>query len=132
MWADSSDKVPLEIKDDAAEKTLFRCVQKPEESNDSFLARSNLAWSEFAIILAKEPGAKLEELQACTTLRGSQAEDTKCVLIKIGAENGGVLMIKCVTAAVGMLGASFFQDYTGEKKQKPKLKIYDHSAFIAK
>ena len=85
-----------------------------------------------SIILAKESGTKLEELQAYTTLRGSQAEDTKCVLIKIGAEDGGVLMIKCVTAAVGMLGAGFFQDYTGGKKQKPKLKIYDHNAVIAK
>ena len=80
-----------------------------------------------SIILAKESGTKLEEMQAYTTLRGSQAEDTKCVLIKIGAEDGGVLMI-----AVGMLGAGFFQDYTGGKKQKPKLKIYDHNSFIAK
>ena len=36
LWADSSDKVPLEMQYDAAEKAFFRCVQKPE-SNDSFL-----------------------------------------------------------------------------------------------
>ena len=121
-------QVPLEKKYEAAERALFRSIQKTDESNDSFLARTDVAWSE---LLSQQPQMKLEELQAYITLRGSQlgSEDKKRVLIEAGAENGGVLTMQKVTAAIRLLGAGFFQDYTGAKKTK--LKTYDQTAFVA-
>ena len=64
-------------------------------------------------------------------LRGSRlsAEDKKRVLIDSGADSGGTLEMSRVTAAVRMLGAGFFQEMTGLKKEK-SLKVYDSSAFI--
>ena len=121
-------QVPLEKKYEAAERALFRSIQKTDESNDSFLARTDVAWAE---LLSQQPQMKLEELQAYITLRGSQlsAEDKKRVLIEAGAENGGVLTMAKVTAAIRLLGAGFFQDYTGSKKTK--LRTYDQTAFVA-
>ena len=43
-------KVSLEKKYDIVEKALYRCTQKQDESNDSFLARCDVAWIE---LLAK-------------------------------------------------------------------------------
>ena len=39
-------KVNLEKKYDIVERALFRCLQKQDESNDSFLARCDVVWSE--------------------------------------------------------------------------------------
>ena len=120
-------QVPLEKKYEAAERALFRSVQKTDESNDSYLARTDVAWAE---LLSQQPQMKLEEMQAYITLRGSQlgVEDKKRVLIEAGAENGGVLTMQKVTAAIRLLGAGFFQEYTGSKKTK--LKTYDQTAFV--
>ena len=52
-------KVNLEKKYDIVERALFRCIQKPDESNDSFLARCDIVWSE---LLAKQ--VKLDEIQS--------------------------------------------------------------------
>ena len=73
---------------------------------------------------------KLEELQAYVVLRGSllSAEDKKRVLVEAGAEAGSELTMARVSAAVRMLGAGFFQEYTGGKRTK--LKTYDQEAFI--
>ena len=43
-------KVGLEKKYESVEKALFRCLQKSDESNDSFLARTDIYWTE---LLAK-------------------------------------------------------------------------------
>lgn len=119
-------QVPLEKRYEAAEKALFRCSQRSDESNDSYLARTDVAWSEF---LAQDPPMSLQDLQAYVTLRGSllSTDDKKRVLIEAGAETGGNLTTKRVTAAIRMLGAGFFQEYTGAKKTR--LKTYDQSAF---
>ena len=45
-------KVGLERKYESVEKALFRCIQKNDESNDSFLARSDIYWTE---LLSKRP-----------------------------------------------------------------------------
>lgn len=65
-------QIPLERRYEAAEKALFRCTQRQDETNDSFLARADVLWQE---LLLKD--VKLEELQAYITLRGSNlsAED---------------------------------------------------------
>ena len=36
----------LERKYESVEKALFKCVQRQDESNDSFLARCDVNWSE--------------------------------------------------------------------------------------
>ena len=118
-------QIPLERRYEFAERALFRCIQNNDESNDSYLARADVAWTE---VIAR--GVKLEELQAYVVLRGSllNAEDKKRVLIEAGAEAGQELTMAKVSAAVRMLGAGFFQDYTGGKKTKRK--TYDQTAFL--
>lgn len=39
-------QVPLEKRYEAAEKALFRCSQRSDESNDSYLARTDVAWAD--------------------------------------------------------------------------------------
>ena len=119
-------KVPLEKRFDAAEKALFRCAQRPDESNDSYLARADVLWSE---LISKN--MSLSELRAYVVLRGSQlpGEDKKRVLVESGAENDAQLTLDRVSKAIRMLGAGFFQEYAGLRKQK--LKTYDHEVMMA-
>lgn len=42
-------QVSLEQKFDIVEKALFRCREKPDESADSYLARSEVAWTELLV-----------------------------------------------------------------------------------
>ena len=67
-------QIPLEKKYQCAERALFHCIQKQDESNDSFLARADILWTE---LISKQ--IKLEELQSYIVLRGSglSAEDKK-------------------------------------------------------
>ena len=72
-------KVALEKRFETVERALFQCTQKPDESNDSFLARADIMWS---ALLAKN--LTLKEIQAYIVLRGSQlsGEDKKRVLVE--------------------------------------------------
>lgn len=121
----SFGQVPLERKFELAERALFKCQQKGDESSDSYLSRCDVVWSE---LLARN--MKLEELQAFIMLRGSRltAEDKKRVIVDSGGETSRVLEMSKVTSAVRMLGSGFFQDMTGYKRDR-SLKIYDQSAF---
>ena len=115
----------LEKRYESAEKALFRCLQRTDESNDSYLARADIHWSE---LLAKK--TTLEEIQAYVVLRGSQlsAEDKKRVLLECDVSDKGVLNMDRVTSAVRMLGAGFFQDMVGQKKIKGK--TYDSTILV--
>ena len=106
-------QIPLERKYEAAEKALYRLSQKSDETNDSYLARADVAWQE---LMTKE--IKLEDLQAYITLRGSglSGEDKKRVVIDSEASEDGRLTMKRVSAAIRMLGAGFFQEVTSGKK----------------
>ena len=42
-------QIGLEKKYEAAERALFRSTQKQDESNDSYLARTDVAWSELPL-----------------------------------------------------------------------------------
>ena len=119
-------KVPLEQRFDAAEKALFRCVQRQDESNDSYLARADVLWSE---LLAKN--MTLAELRAYIVLRGSllPSEDKKRVLVESGAEASSSLSLDRVSRAIRMLGAGFFQEYAGFRRQKGK--TYDQQVMLA-
>ena len=113
-------KVNLQRKYEAAERALFRCQQKPDESNDSFLARADILWTD---LIAQ--GMTLEELRAYVVLRGSSltSEDRKRAVIESDSAGSGKLSLDKVSQAVRMLGSTFFQDYTGQKKMKGK--VYD-------
>lgn len=123
----SFGQVELERRFEIPEKALYRCVQKPDETADSFLARADVAGSE---LLMKK--MSLAELQAYIILRGSRltGDDKKPVLVESGAEDSGKLKMSKVAAAVGMLGSSLFQEYAYGKKDK-SLRTYDHTAFVA-
>ena len=121
-------RVNLEQKFDLVEKALFRCVQKPDETSDSFLARCEVVWTEL-----HQKKVKLEEVQAFIILRGSRlgSEDKKRVLVESGVETpGSELEMSKVAAAIRMLGSSFFQEFTAGKKEK-SMRTYDHHAFGA-
>lgn len=113
-------RVDLEKKYDIIERALFKCIQKQDESNDSYLARADVLWTE---LLAKQ--LELRELRAYIVLRGSQLspDDRKRVIIESNAEEGGTLDMERVSRAVRMLGSSFFHDVTGQKRNKGK--VYD-------
>ena len=120
-------QVPLERKFELAEKALYKCIQKGDEASDSYLTRCEVVWTE---LLARN--VKLEELQAYIMLRGSRLnpDDKKRVIVDAGAESGGSLEMARVTAAVRMLGSTFFQEMSGVRREKT-LKVYDHQAFLA-
>eukprot|EP00435_Cladocopium_sp_Y103_P044369 s247_g12.t1 len=117
--------IPLEKKFELVEKALFRGTQKSDETSDSYLSRVDVLWTE---LLSK--GVKLEEIQSYIILRGSRlnSEDKKRVIVESGAEKGGVLDLTRVRAAIRMVGSGFFQEMTGNKKDK-SLRTYDHTAF---
>ena len=119
-------QVPLENRYELAEKALFRCQQKVDESGDSYIARVDVVWTE---LLAKS--LSLDQLMAYVLLRGSRlsAEDKKRVLVESGAEGTSkTLEWSKVVAAIRMLSSNFFQEYTGGKREKSQ-KTYDHMAF---
>lgn len=119
-------QIPLEQKFELAEKALYRCNQKADETADSYLQRCDVLWTE---LLARK--VKLEELQAYILLRGSRLtpDDRKRIIVESGAEAGGVLEIKKVSAAIRMLGSGFFGELAGQKKDR-SLKVYDQHAFM--
>ena len=119
-------QIPLEQKFELAEKALYQCNQKVDETADSYLQRCDVLWTE---LLARK--VKLEELQAYILLRGSRLtpDDRKRIIVESGAEAGGVLEIKKVSAAIRMLGSGFFHDFSGQKKDR-NLKVYDQHAFM--
>ncbi len=119
-------QVPLEQRFKLVEKGLYRSQQKSDESADSYLARLDVTWTE---LMTK--GISLEEIQSYVVLRGSKlaAEDKKRVIVESGGETSGQLSRK-VTAAIRMIGSNFFQEMTGNRRDK-SLKVYDSQTFVA-
>ena len=93
----------------------FETSQKTDESNDSYLARSDVLWS------------RLEDLQAYIVLRGSLLTSEEKKKVILDSEVDGKLTVKRVTQAIRTLGASFFMDITNQKKHS-RTKIYDQTA----
>ena len=108
------------------EKALFRCTQRGDETNDSYLARTDIYWTE---LLSKK--TSLEEIQAYVVLRGSllSQEDKKKVILESDAAGKGVLAIDKVNQSVRMLGSGFFHEMVGLKKSKGK--VYDATALFS-
>ena len=111
------------LKYESVEKALFRCIQKSDESNDSFLARTDIYWTE---LLAKK--TSLEEIRAYVVLRGSllTQDDKKRVILESDASGSGQLDMTKVNQSVRMLGSGLFHEMTGVKESRGK--TYDASA----
>ena len=105
---------------------LFRCIQKPGESNDSFLARCDVVWSE---LLAKQ--VKLDEIQSYIIPRGPRlsTDDKKRVIVESESSSSGVLNMEKVNQSVRMLGTSFLNEMIGQKANKGK--IYESQTMLA-
>ena len=119
--------IDLEQRYEYAERALYKCAQKSDESADSYLARADIMWTEL-----NSKKLQLSDLQAYVTLRGSvlSAEDKKRVLLDADAANNGQLTVSKVSAAIRMLGAGFFQEMTTGRRIN-KAKIYDQSTLVA-
>ena len=110
-------RIPLEKQFDEAEQALYHCQQRSDESNDSYLARTEILWSR---LLARK--MSLEELQAIIVLRGSSLapEDKKRVILESDRDSAGKLTNQKVSEAIRLLGATFFMDMTGARmKMQP-------------
>ena len=83
-------KVNLERKYEIVERALFKCTQRQDETNDSYLARSDVVWTE---LLSK--GIDIAEVQ-----RTSFYEDP-CWALKI--ENGWSLKAKLRSPVLWLL-----------------------------
>ena len=118
-------KVNLEKKYEIVERALFKCVQRQDETNDSFLARCDVVWSEL-----KAKQIDLDAVHAYIVLRGSllSTEDKKRVIVECESAKDGTLTVEKVSQSVRMLGTAFFNEMIGQKKSKGK--IYDNTAFV--
>ena len=72
------------------ERALFKCVQRQDESNDSFLAKCDVVWTEL-----KPKKIDLEQVHAYIVLRGSllSTEDKKRVILERESAASGALTI---------------------------------------
>jgi hypothetical protein len=113
-------RISLERQHEEAEQALYNTVQLRDGSNDSYLARSDIAWSKF---LAQK--LSMSDLQAFVLLRGSTLtpEEKKKVILEADNSLEGKLTVKRVADAVRILGATFFQEMTGQKVTS-KSKVY--------
>ena len=120
-------RIALEKQYEEAEIALFHLAQMQDESNDSYLARADVAWSKL-----QTRKLSLDDLQAYILLRGSSlnAEDKKRVILESDNSLEGKLTAKRVSEAVRLLGATFFHDMTGAKKST-RTKVYGTTTLVA-
>ena len=120
-------RIALEKQYEEAEIALFHLAQMQDESNDSYLARADVAWSKL-----QTRKLSLDDLQAYILLRGSSlnAEDKKRVILESDNSLEGKLTVKRVSEAVRLLGATFFHDMTGARKST-RTKVYGTTTLIA-
>eukprot|EP00435_Cladocopium_sp_Y103_P055989 s1015_g18.t1 len=118
----------LEKRYSDAEKALYQCTQRTDESHDSYLARADVLWSKL-----KTQKLQLEDLQAYITLRGAQlsSEDKKRIILDSDQSLEGKLTVNRVQEAVRMLGTSFFNEMTGAGRKQNKSKVYDSLTMVA-
>ena len=101
-------RIALEKQYEEAEIALYHLAQLQDESNDSYLARADVAWSKL-----QSRKLSLDDLQAYILLRLE-----------------GRLTVKRVSEAVRLLGATFFNDMTGARKSN-KTKVYGTTTMMA-
>ena len=113
-------RIALERRFEDIERALYQCGQVQDETPDSYLARADVMWSKL-----KARKLDLEEVQAFVVLKGAAltSEDKKRVILDADSSLEGALTYKRVAEAVRLLGAGFFQDMTGARKNA-KTKVY--------
>ena len=114
-------RVALEHQYHDAEQALYNLQQQGDESNDSYLARADIAWSK---LLARK--LSLEELQSYVILRGSllTPDEKKKIVLDADQSLEGKLSVRKVSESIRLLGATFFGEMTGQKKSI-RTKTYD-------
>ena len=103
-------KTTLENRFEKFEKAIFGLSQRPDESNESYVARHDILFEDLVT-----QGISFKDVRAYILLRNSalSAEDKKRVLVELKGE----LQYETVTSAIKMLGAKFFQEVQGQVKQ---------------
>ena len=117
-WEDSgaiSKRKPDTI---SLEKALYTTVQRPDETNDSYLNRHDISFEE---LITKN--VKLEEIRAYVMIRQSALppDDRK----KIIMDCQGKLVYRDARKSIKLLGSKFFQDLQGSGKSSSRTKTYD-------
>ena len=107
-----------EARYDLFEKALYTTVQRPDETNDSYLNRHDISFEE---LITKE--VKLEEIRAYVMIRQSALppDDRK----KIIMDCQGKLVYRDARKSIKLLGSKFFQDLQGSGKSSSRTKTYD-------
>eukprot|EP00435_Cladocopium_sp_Y103_P033530 s374_g8.t1 len=102
------------------ERAFYLTTQKPDESNDSYLARHDSAFEDMTTA-----GVTLEEVRAYVLIRQSQLppEDRKRIVI----QTEGNLSYEGARKSLRLLGAKFFHDLQGGVKSN-KYRTYDINA----
>eukprot|EP00435_Cladocopium_sp_Y103_P012402 s206_g3.t1 len=103
---------------DLFERALYATTQKGDESNDSYLARHDVAFED--LLAAK---VTIEEVRAYVLVRQSvlQMEDRKKVIL----DSEGSLTYDKARKSMRLLGSKFFQDLQSNNKGTQKYKTYD-------
>ena len=116
-------KSPTEEEYYLFEQAIFQVTQRPDEANDSYVARHEAFFDQ---LLAKN--VTIEEIRAYVLLRHSMLspEDKKRVVV----EAGGELKYQETVRSVILLGSRFFQDLqnkgsAGNGKLGERNKVYD-------
>ena len=109
-------KSPTEERYYLFEQAIFQVTQRPDEANDSYVARH------------EAKGVTIEEIRAYVLLRHSMLapEDTKRVVV----EAGGELKYRETVRAVRLLGSKFFHELQNKgsasgSKMGERSKVYD-------
>ena len=110
-------KIVLEDTYSKFEKAIFGVSQRPDESNESYVARHEVLFEDLVA-----QGATLSDMRAYILLRNSTLtpDDKKRVIV----EAQGNLKYDTVVSATRMLGAKFFYEVQGQQKNY-KTKTYD-------
>eukprot|EP00435_Cladocopium_sp_Y103_P022395 s3236_g5.t1 len=113
-------KLASEEKLSYFERAFYLTAQKPDESNDSYLARHDLAFEELT-----SAGVTLEEVRAYVLIRQSQlsTEDRKRIVV----ETEGNLSYSGARKSLRLLGSRFFHELQGGAKTN-KYRTYDVNA----
>jgi hypothetical protein len=111
-------KLSTEEKYELFERALYTVVQKANESNDSYLARHDLAFEDLE---AKD--ITIKDIRAYVLVRQStmSSEDRKKAIL----DNGGNLTYETARKSMRLLGSKFFQDLQQSGKTSMPKKTYD-------
>ena len=103
---------------DLFERALYTVAQRGDESNDSYLARHDIAFEDL-----QSKGVTIDDVRAYVLVRQStlSSEDRK----KIIMDNSGKLTYEGARKSMRLLGSKFFQDLQNAGRGTQNKKTYD-------